>query len=125
MPVRVGIDLVSVASVEEAIEAHADRYLERVYTGRELDDCRIDGTVDPERLAGRFAAKEAAMKTLRPPEDEAVPWSSIEVRRRASGWVELGLSGPAADLAEQAGIADMSVSLTHERGFAAAVVVAT
>jgi len=124
MPVRVGIDLVSVASVEEAIDAHADRYLERIYTGRELDDCRIEGTVDAERLAGRFAAKEAAMKTLRPG-DEAVPWSAIEVRREASGWVELSLSGPAAELAERAGIADMAVSLTHERGFAAAVVVAT
>ena len=124
MPVRVGIDLVSVASVEESIEAHADKYLERIYTDRELDDCRVDGTVDAERLAGRFAAKEATMKTLRPG-DEAVPWSSIEVRREASGWVEVELSGPAADLAEQAGIADMAVSLTHERGFAAAVVVAT
>ena len=121
---RVGIDLVSVASIEEAIEAHADNYLARIYTPRELDDCRMGGAVDPERLAGRFAAKEAAMKTLRPG-DEAVPWSSIEVRREASGWVEIDLSGPAAELAERAGIADMSVSLTHERGYAAAVVVAT
>ncbi|MEA2403456.1 MAG: holo-[acyl-carrier protein] synthase [Thermoleophilaceae bacterium] len=122
---RVGIDLVAVASVEEAIEAHGDHYLTRIYTEHELADCRVDGTVDAERLAGRFAAKEAAMKTLRPGEEAVVPWSSIAVHRRASGWVELELSGPAADLAEQAGIADMSVSLTHERGFAAAVVVAT
>jgi holo-[acyl-carrier protein] synthase len=125
MPVRVGIDLVSVASIEESIKAHADHYLKRVYTATELDDCRVDGSVDAERLAGRFAAKEATMKTLRPPDDEAVPWSSIEVRREASGWVEVALSGPAAELAERAGIADMAVSLTHERGFAAAVVVAT
>lgn len=124
MPVRVGIDLVAVASIEEAIEAHGDHYLTRIYTEHELDDCRVDGTVDAERLAGRFAAKEAAMKTLRPG-DEAVPWSSIAVHRRAAGWVELELSGPAAELAEKAGIADMAVSLTHERGFAAAVVVAT
>jgi holo-[acyl-carrier protein] synthase len=121
---RVGIDLVSVASIEEAIDAHADHYLARIYTPRELEDCRMEGIVDPERLAGRFAAKEAAMKTLRPG-DDAVPWSSIEVRREEAGWVEIELSGPAAELAERAGIADMSVSLTHERGYAAAVVVAT
>ncbi len=121
---RVGIDLVAVASIEEAIAAHGDHYLTRIYTEHELDDCRVEGAVDAERLAGRFAAKEAAMKTLRPG-DEAVPWSSIAVHRRAAGWVELELSGPAAELAEQAGIADMAVSLTHERGFAAAVVVAT
>ena len=85
----------------------------------------MDGSVDAERLAGRFAAKEAAMKMLRPPEDEAVPWSSIEVRREASGWVEVELSGRAAELARARRIGDMAVSLTHERGFAAAVVVAT
>ena len=116
--------MVAVASIEEAIAAHGDHYLTRIYTEHELDDCRVDGTVDAERLAGRFAAKEAAMKTLRPG-DEAVPWSSIAVHRRAAGWVALELTGPAAELAEQSGIADMAVSLTHERGYAAAVVVAS
>jgi holo-[acyl-carrier protein] synthase len=122
--VRVGIDLVSVDSVREAIQTHSDRYLERVYTERELQDCRTSAGVDPERLAARFAAKEATLKVLRPT-DQTIPWRAIEVLRDPSGWVELQLSGPAAALAAAAGLTDFSVSLTHEGGFASAIVVAS
>jgi holo-[acyl-carrier protein] synthase len=123
MAVRVGIDLVSVDSVEDAISEHADRYLTRIYTDRELDDCRTGDGVDAERLAARFAAKEATLKALRAGEG-GIPWKSIGVRREPGGAVELELTGPAATLAANAGVADMSVSLTHEAGYAAAVVVA-
>jgi holo-[acyl-carrier protein] synthase len=121
--IRVGTDLVSVEAVREALEAHGSRYLTRVYTERELEDCRTGGTVDPERLAARFAAKEATIKLLRGG-DASVPWRSIEVRRDPAGWVDLLLSGPAATLAETAGIRDLSLSVSHDGGFASAVVVA-
>jgi holo-[acyl-carrier protein] synthase len=122
--VRVGIDLVSVSSVQEAIRLHAKSYLERVYSERELQDCRLSQGIAPERLAARFAAKEATLKVLRPA-DDAVPWHAIEVLRDPSGWVELRLSGGAAALANAAGLTEFSVSLTHEDGMAAAVVVAS
>ena len=88
--VRVGIDLVSVQSVRDSLRAH-----ERPLPGarlhrREVADCRTADGIDAERLAGRFAAKEATMKVLRPG-DEGVPWSAIEVRRDPGGWVELEL----------------------------------
>ncbi len=123
MPLRVGIDLVSVEEVEESIRTHGPRYLERVYTDREVGDCTSPAGVDPERLAARFAAKEATMKVLRP-DDEGIPWRSIEVRREPGGWVGLELTGRAAALADAARVADLAVSLTHESGFASAVVVA-
>lgn len=123
MPVRVGMDLVSVASVEESLSLHAERYLERVFTPREVADCSPSGAPEPERLAARFAAKEAALKVLRPA-DVGVPWRAIEVRRDAGGWVELELSGAAATLAREAGVTELAVSLTHEAGTAAAVVIA-
>lgn len=123
MPVRVGIDTVTVEAVEESIRMHAERYLERVYTARELTECGTVGGVDAERLAARFAAKEATLKVLRP-RDDAVAWTSIEVRRDPAGWVELALSDRAAELAEEAGVAGLAVSLTHEGAYASAVVVA-
>jgi holo-[acyl-carrier protein] synthase len=118
MDLRVGIDTVAVQSVREAIAAHGERYLKRVYTEREQADC--DG--DPERLAARFAAKEAAVKALRAGEG-GVPWSAIEVRRHPSGHPEMALTGIAAELADEAGIGELAVSLTHEAGLASAVVV--
>lgn len=102
---------------------HAERYLERIYTPREVNDCLTPQGVDPERLAGRFAAKEATLKVLRPHE-QGIPWNTIEVRRDPSGWVGLELSGPAAELARHAGVTELSLSIAHEGGFATAVVVA-
>jgi holo-[acyl-carrier protein] synthase len=123
MSLRVGTDLVSIDTVRGSIETHAEHYLERVYTQRELGDCRTPKGIDPERLAARFAAKEATLKVLRP-RDEGIPWNSIEVRRDPYGWVELELSGAAATLATAAGVTQLSLSITHEGEFAAAIVVA-
>jgi holo-[acyl-carrier protein] synthase len=123
VPLRVGIDLVSVQTVQESISEHAERYLTRIYTDQELSDCRTDTGFDAERLAGRFAAKEAVIKVLRP-QDEPVPWQSISVRRGESGAVDLDLSGPAAALAERAGVRELALSISHEGGCACAVVVA-
>jgi holo-[acyl-carrier protein] synthase len=122
--IRVGLDLVAVASIEETLGApQADRYLERIYTEREVEDCRTPTGIDAERLAARFAAKEATLKVI-PAGDEGVSFRDIEVRREASGRVYLVLTGHAAALAASSGIVDLALSLTHEGGFAAAVVVA-
>lgn len=115
---RVGIDLLSVDEVRDAIAAHDERYLARIYTDAERRDCGED----PERLAARFAAKEAAIKALRPG-DEALPWRDIEVRRDRAGWTELELHGAAARLAERQGVTSAAVSLTHDRDRVSAVVV--
>jgi holo-[acyl-carrier protein] synthase len=117
---RVGIDLTSVGTVRDAVATHGDRYLQRVYTARELVDCGGD----PVRLAGRFAAKEAAIKVLRPSASTAVPWNQIEVVREPDGRVELVLVGRAAARADQQGLTGFSVSLSHEGDAACAVVIA-
>lgn len=122
MAVRVGIDLVAVDGVRESLDARAERYLSRVYTEREVADCTGPHGLQPERLAARFAAKEATRKVLR--SGEGFAWTSIELLREPSGWPRLELSGRAAELAEAAGIAGLEVSLTHEAGFASAVVIA-
>ena len=88
MSMRVGIDLVSVESVRDSVNMHGEHYLRRIYTERELQDCSTPTGVNPERLAARFAAKEATLKVLRP-DEQGIPWNAIEVRRHPSGWVDL------------------------------------
>jgi holo-[acyl-carrier protein] synthase len=126
MPLRVGLDLVAVAGVEQALRGeHRAHYLERIYTEREVDECRgPSGRVEPERLAARFAAKEAAIKAL-PGAGEGIRLTAIEVRSEPDGQVRLELSGRAAEIAAEAGIEELAVSLTHDGGFAAATVVAS
>lgn len=124
MSLRVGIDLVSVKSVEESIGCHGTRYLERVYTTAELDDSRNErGEPVAQRLAARFAAKEAMRKALRIG-DEAIPWQDIGVRRDQSGAPRLELTGAARAAADREGVRAVEVSLSHEGATAAAVVVA-
>lgn len=124
MALRVGIDLVSVAEVAETLRGeHREHYLERIYTEREVDACRgPSGRIEPERIAARFAAKEAAIKAL-PGAGEEVRLTQIEVVAEESGQVELELTGRAAELLAEAGASEAAVSLTHEGGFAAATVV--
>ncbi len=124
---RVGVDLADVAEMRRSLENFGDRFVRRVFTEHEVECCRSahdsTGYAVPS-LAARFAAKEAALKVLRP--TGARPeWRSIEVRRRPGGWPELVLSGSAARLAQDHGIAHLAMSLSHEGPVAAAVVVAT
>ncbi len=107
----VGIDLVEIDDVREALRMHGERYLRRIYTEREIAESRGR----PERLAERFAAKEAALKALRQA-DEAIPWRAIEV-----DGASLRLEGQAAELA---GNRELALSVCHEGPVAAAVVVA-
>lgn len=124
MPSRVGIDLVDAADVQAALDAFGERYLRRVYAPEEVEDCRVGRGVDVQRLAARFAAKEAVIKVLRPDRRTPVPWTGIRVRRDPGGWTDLELGGAAARLAEEAGITRTALSLSHERGLSCAVVLA-
>jgi len=121
--VRVGVDLISIDDVAASLERFGDRYRRRLFTDHELETCGDRHGEGAAGLAARFAAKEAALKVLRPvgtrPE-----WRSIEVRRHPDGWCEMQLHGEAARLAREAGIERMAVSLSHEGAMAAAVVVA-
>lgn len=121
--IRVGADVVAVHQVAESVETFGDRYLRRVYTDHELSSSAGAPAVRAASLAARFAAKEATIKVLRPAGHQP-DWRSIEVRRHSEGWCTMALTGHAAALADQAGVADLAVSLTHEGDVAAAVVVA-
>lgn len=127
--IRVGVDVVPVFQVAESVTRFGDRYVHRIFTEHEVGCCRTElGPANPrhgysaQSLASRFAAKEAVVKVLRP-RGSRPEWRSIEVHRNDGGWCEIRLSGRAATLAEEAGIYELAVSLTHEEAMAAAVVI--
>jgi holo-[acyl-carrier protein] synthase len=120
---RVGVDLTSVVDVERSVARFGDRYVRRIFTPHEIESCARGDQIAATGLAARFAAKEAAIKVLRP-SDARPDYRSIEVRRHPDGWCELELTGTAAELAEAEGVRHLALSLTHEAGMAAAVVLA-
>ncbi len=115
----VGIDLIAISRVQRVLDRHPDRFLRRVYTPEEVAFCR--GRV-PE-LAARFAAKEAVMKALGTGA-RGVAWREIEVLPNRRGKPLVYLYGRAKARAERIGLDAIDISLTHEREFAAAAVVA-
>jgi len=122
---RVGIDLVRVSRIAESLAQFGDRFLRRVFTDDEIAYASAAPALTHERLAARFAAKEATIKALAAPGDDvAWPWRDIEVHRTASGACEIRLHGAAADHARRAGAASLAVSLSHEGDYATAVVLA-
>ncbi|MCE9619008.1 MAG: holo-ACP synthase [Planctomycetes bacterium] len=122
--VGVGIDLVEVARIARMIEEHGERFLDRVFTAAEQQYAASGPKRRVERLAARFAAKEAALKALSIGLREGITWTDIECTHRADGSPMLTVRGRAAELAAQRGIDAWQVSLTHIEQMAAATVVA-
>lgn len=119
---RIGCDVVMVADVERSMDSFGERYLRRTFTEREVAESA--GPTRGRRLAARFAAKEAVMKVLRPV-DDAVPWTSIEVRRASWGGCEIELTGAAARLAAREMLGEIQISMSHEGEIAFATAIAT
>ena len=121
--VRVGVDLVRVSEVAASLARFGDRYACRLFTASERGYCCVGDGRTAERLAARFAAKEATLKVLRPTPQDGIDWRSIEVRQTADGVCEIVLHGTALALARRNGISGLSVSMSHEGDYATATVV--
>jgi holo-[acyl-carrier protein] synthase len=120
---RIGVDVISVHEVARTMARFGERYARRVFTVCECAYCEAaKHDVSASRFATRFAAKEAALKVLRP-RRPWTDWRSIEVRRHSSGWCELVLHGEAAALAARQGITSLALSMSRADGCAVAVVV--
>ena len=117
--VAVGTDIIEIARIQRSLDDFGERFLRRVFTERERERYR---TRVPE-LAARFAAKEATSKALGTG-IIGIKWREMEVLGNRRGKPVLILHGSAAERAEQLGLTDFSVSLTHSRTDAMAFVVA-
>lgn len=112
MIVGIGIDVTQVSRFTQA--AGRQGLLERVFTAAEQD-------ASMQRMAGRFAAKEAFAKALGAP--TGLVWTDVEVRKDSDGKPYFACTGTVAALVAERGIASIHLSITHDAGIAAAVVV--
>jgi holo-[acyl-carrier protein] synthase len=116
--VRIGVDLIEIERVRDALRRHGDAFRARCFTEAERDYC--DSKPNPaQHYAGRFAAKEAVGKALG--SGVYFTWKEIEVRGRPKPGVYL--SGRTAAWAERVGAGRIELSMTHSRELAAAIAV--
>ncbi len=116
---RVGVDIMDVERIARGVERYGDKFYNRVFTEKER--CLCEG--NPQRLAARFAAKEATAKALGTGIG-AVRWTEIEVDCDSRGRPFLRLHGNAARLAAELNLTTWDISLSHTTTQAVAFVVA-
>ena len=118
-----GIDLVDFGRIEKMLEKHPKRFLDRVFTPTEQSDA--DNTKNRiEKLAGRFAAKEAVMKLIGTGWRDGIAWTDIEVVNNPLGQPIVTVAGKVKELADQQGVEQITLSITHTSNFAIASAVA-
>ena len=122
MILGMGVDIAEVERIQAAIERHGEPFLRRIFTAAEREYCEQFKN-KYERYAGRFAAKEAAMKALGTGWRRGVRWVDFEVVREAGGRPSIALDGAAKEIAAKLGVRRISLSITHTAAQALAQVI--
>src|SRR6476620_9835512 len=112
MIVGTGVDIAEVARIRAAMERFGERFLKRVFTPEEVRYC-LGKTNTAERLAARFAAKEAGMKAIGTGLRFGITWHDVEVVRLPGQRPILKFSGKAAEFATRLGCKRTHLSLSH------------
>ena len=123
MIVGIGVDMVKVDRIRRIVGRHGDRFLKRVFTDEEIAYCRR--CAHPEqRLATRFAAKEAVLKALGVGWQGGTRLRDVQVRINDLGAPSVELAGRTAEIGRELGVNRILLSLTHDRDYAVAQAVA-
>src|SRR6266849_327368 len=117
-----GVDIAEVKRIQTAIERYGELFLRRIYTPREREYCEQFKN-KYERYAGRFAAKEAAMKALGTGWRRGVRWLDFEVVRLPSGKPSLEIRGRAQEFAGRLEVKNIVLTITHSGDTALAQVI--
>ena len=118
-----GIDLVDIAEMRRWIDDPRDPLIPRCFVQEELDE--VGSAPDRiERLAGRFAAKEAVLKALGTGFGAGVAFSDVIIHRAAGGPPQVRLTGGAAKAAAERDIAEWRLSISHNGALAIASAIA-
>lgn len=117
-----GLDVVDCKRIETMLQRHPDRFLERVLTPNERED--LSCLKHPlQRIAGRFAAKEAILKMLGTGWAGRISWQDMEIRNDRAGRPVVSLAGECDRVAADLGIGRVMLSITHTDHYAAASVI--
>jgi holo-[acyl-carrier protein] synthase len=123
MILGVGIDLVEIERFKSALRRHGDRLLEKVFTPEEREYCESR----MNRIAhytARFAGKEAVLKALGTGWSGGIAWTDVNIVHVKSGNAEVSLSGVALKVAEEKGVRNILISISHSQLYANAVAIA-
>ncbi len=118
----IGIDIVDIGRIEELLSRYGDRFTQRVFTDAETSYARR--SVKPaERLAGRFAVKEAILKAFGTGKSQGIRWRDVETVRGPMGKPKVVLYGNAINYLNKMSANTIHVTIAHDGGKAVAFVI--
>lgn len=118
-----GIDIVEIKRIKEIIDRFGNRFETRCFTEAECMAAGA-GLNRSQYLAGRFAAKEAVLKTLGKGWSQGISWTDIEIERLSTGKPFVVLHGRCQEIAAELGIASWFLSISHTALYAVGSVIA-
>jgi len=117
--ISIGTDIIECVRIAQMIEKHGEVFLQRVFTQREILYCSSRRAAT-QHYAGRWAAKEAALKALGTGWSRGIQWTDVEVQNEAGGKPVLVLVNRASEIAQSIGIQEILISISHCRSYAIA-----
>lgn len=114
MVIGIGIDIIEIDRIKESVEKFGDRFLNKVYTQKELDYC-LKKKYKYQHLAARFAAKEAVYKALATGWNQDASWQNIEILNEPNGMPIVTLHGKLNRFLHKG--RDLKISMSHSRDY--------
>lgn len=117
MKISCGVDIIEIDRVKESIEQLGDKFLNRVFTDKEIEYCESKKKQKYQHYAARFAAKEAAFKAVSGKIDDkySVCWKDFEVTNDEQGRPNIKLVG-----IDEKTIENIDISISHCKKYAVA-----
>lgn len=115
----IGTDITECVRIAQMIDKHGEIFLTRVYTQEEIAYCSARKAAT-QHYAGRWAAKEAALKAIGTGWARGIHWTDIEVVNAPGGKPSINIGGEARHICDQQGIGEILISISHCRNYAVA-----
>lgn len=113
----IGVDIIEIERIKKSLKRFPDQFEEKVFTQNEIDYCR--SKADPSKhFAGRFAVKEAVMKSLGRGMGHSIDWKDMEVLNKESGQPVLRIQGRGKDLFDSLRLKEILISISHSKSHA-------
>jgi holo-[acyl-carrier protein] synthase len=121
--IGIGTDITECLRIAQMIERHGELFISRVYTPDEIQYCQ-SRKQSTQHFAGRWAAKEAVLKAVGTGWRRGISWRDVEIRNLLGGKPIVALYGGVRDVADELGIGQILVSISHCRSHATAYALA-
>lgn len=117
--IGIGTDIVECQRIANMIEKHDDLFKQRVFTAAEIEYCSLRKAA-VQHFAGRWAAKEAALKAIGTGWAKGIQWTDIEIVNEVGGKPTIELHQAGLAVARERGIQQILISISHCQSYAVA-----